>query len=506
MKKEELIARLKQPEWSDLECKRSRKGVSEDAYRTVSAFANTEGGTLVFGVKDSEGELEIAGVDAPDKVQNDFLSALRTGDKLNRRINAEAERFEVEDKVVLVFHIPEASRSEKPVYLRGDIRQCYIRRGAGDEQCLQTEIERFLRDAAAERWDSLTIEYDPDRCFDRRSLAWYRSRYESRPNNRSYAEVDDNEFLFQLGLIRETPHGRLPTHAAVLLFGSDGYLRGMMPRPAADCQRFGFAFGENPPGVRWLDRVIMESNIVQAWLSFLEWYMKFASVPFRLDPATMERNDTPADFIAFREAFVNVLCHQDYQDHTRKPEIRRFSDRTIFWNPGDAFATGDLLAPGPKEVRNPTIAVAFRRIGFSENAGWGLNDVISQWTGLGYVRPVIRNVKASKEFELTLIAATPPVSSGRIRSGDTGEQVTEQVTEQVRRLLGVVAGEEMNGREVMAALRLRHRPTFLYEYLQPALRIKIIEMTQPDSPKSPTQKYRLTAKGRALLESSGSSK
>ena len=53
MTKEELVARLKKPEWSDLECKRSRNGVSEDAYRTVSAFSNTEGGSLVFGVKDS---------------------------------------------------------------------------------------------------------------------------------------------------------------------------------------------------------------------------------------------------------------------------------------------------------------------------------------------------------------------------------------------------------------------------------------------------------------------
>ncbi len=55
MLKEELIANLKNSEWSDFECKKSQHGVSEDAYRTVSAFANTSGGTLVFGVKDSHG-------------------------------------------------------------------------------------------------------------------------------------------------------------------------------------------------------------------------------------------------------------------------------------------------------------------------------------------------------------------------------------------------------------------------------------------------------------------
>ncbi|MFZ4526491.1 MAG: ATP-binding protein [Chlorobium sp.] len=56
--------------------------------------------------------------------------------------------------------------------------------------------------------------------------------------------------------------------------------------------------------------------------------------------------------------------------------MRHFTDRTIFWNPGDAFAKGNLLEPGPKEVRNPNIAIAFRRIGLCKNAGWGLSDVI----------------------------------------------------------------------------------------------------------------------------------
>lgn len=227
---------------------------------------------LIFGVQDRHGVLEIVGVQKSDKVQNDFLSALRTGDKLNHIIHVKEERFDLDGKTILVFYIPESRRSEKPVYLKGDIRLSYIRRGAGDEKCTPSEIERFLRDAAAERFDSIT----------------------------------------------------------------------------------------------------------------------------------MERDDTPPDFVAFRETFINILCHQDYQDHTRKPEIRHFTDCTIFWNPGDAFATGNLLEPGPKEVRNPGIVMAFRRIGLSENAGWGLNDVIANWKKLGYDQPVIENCKANKYFRVTL--------------------------------------------------------------------------------------------------------
>ena len=73
------------------------------------------------------------------------------------------------------------------------------------------------------------------------------------------------------------------------------------------------------------------------------------------------------------------------------------------------------------------------------------------------------------------------------------------VTRQVRNLLDVATGERSRS-QLMAALSLRDRMNFSNQYLEPALDAGLLEMTQPDSPRSPTQKYRLTAKGRALLE------
>ena len=70
------------------------------------------------------------------------------------------------------------------------------------------------------------------------------------------------------------------------------------------------------------------------------------------------------------------------------------------------------------------------------------------------------------------------------------------LSDAVRRLLLVLDGEMTRGR-IMSALKLKNRSSFLEFYLSPALRIGFIEMTQPDSPRSPTQKYRLTAKGLA---------
>jgi len=54
-------------------------------------------------------------------------------------------------------------------------------------------------------------------------------------------------------------------------------------------------------------------------------------------------------------------------------------------------------------------------------------------------------------------------------------------------------------KDLLGTLNLSHRPTFIQNYLQPSLEAGLVEMTQPDSPRSPTQKYRLTDKGRQWL-------
>jgi len=80
------------------------------------------------------------------------------------------------------------------------------------------------------------------------------------------------------------------------------------------------------------------------------------------------------------------------------------------------------------------------------------------------------------------------------------EEQVEQVTEQVRRLLISLRKEPLRTNDAMRCLGLSHRPTFLYDSLRPAIQTGFVEMTQPDSPRSPTQKYRLTERGRSYLQ------
>ena len=403
MNQDQLIELLKAHEWKDIEFKEARREVPRSAYETVSAFANTEGGHLVFGVRKNDDEFKVIGVLDVDKVQNDFLSALRQRDKISVILDVKESLHEHEGSHLLVFYVPEARRTDKPVYLNGDIRRSFIRKGGCDVRCSEEERNRFLIDAATERYDCQPVDLSLNNCFDEESIRWYRGNYEGRPGNRSYADLSDIDFLAQFGLLIEQGGHRKPSRAAILLFGSDAALRQLLPRPVVDCQKFSLSRDEAETGERWADRVVVEENLIIAWKKLISWYEKLTDKPFRVDPNTLQREDTAPDYRAYREAIVNLLIHQDYSDHTRKAEIRHYLDQTVFWNPGDAFATEtDLLEPGEKEVRNPRIVTAFRRIGLSEHAGWGLRDVFSNWQRLGYVPPQLRNDKARKAFELTL--------------------------------------------------------------------------------------------------------
>jgi DNA-binding HxlR family transcriptional regulator len=77
---------------------------------------------------------------------------------------------------------------------------------------------------------------------------------------------------------------------------------------------------------------------------------------------------------------------------------------------------------------------------------------------------------------------------------------TDHVTDQVAALIRAIGSGELGSNDLMQALGLSHRPTFRNNYLNPAMEDEWIERTQPDSPRSPTQRYRLTDKGHRWLQ------
>lgn len=402
MDREELLRRLQSIEWGDLEFKEATWAVPKDALSTVSAFANTSGGYLIFGVKQTNGTFSVAGVIDADKMQNDFLSQVRDDKKISAFLPIDGKPHSFDEGMVLAFYIPEAPRQQKPVYLDGNPKKSYIRRGGRDDTCTGDELLRFIRDAADTRFDSEPLDVDISRCFDEESVRWYRARFAASNPGKDSA-VDDATFLRNWGFLVERGGVLRATRAAILVLGSGEYVRQVLPRMVADVQLYRNTRAGYDSAVRWIDRLTLEDNLIKAWQATVDFYFRHSERPFAVDVATLRRDDDPPDYISFREAAINLLIHQDFGDTTRVPVIRFFRNETEFFNPGDAFSSSDqLLDPGDKEVRNPSIVNAFRRIGLSDQGGTGVRAIFDSWRRLGYLPPEIDNQKAEKSFRLRL--------------------------------------------------------------------------------------------------------
>ena len=145
----------------------------------------------------------------------------------------------------------------------------------------------------------------------------------------------------------------------------------------------------------------------------------------------------------------------------------------------DNMTEADLLqqiAHGKTNRRNPTLSEhAFRLLPYR---GMGSSN---QFTAR-VQRPQAQLDEAGEQ-------ATAPVIG----------QVTDPVDDPVVRLLQTLTAGPLAPSEIQQRLELKHRPTFRANYLRPALALHWIEPTLPDKPNSRLQQYRLTEKGRSLL-------
>lgn len=405
LSRSELLGRIKAYEWTDIEVKAAQHEVPRGAYETISAFANTSGGHLVLGVQQNVDQFEIVGVVAIDKVQNDLLSAIRSREKISYQIATNDDVIETETGRLLVFYIPEAPRQHKPVYLNGDIRRSFIRRGACDQKCNEDDIRRFLRAAGGPSFESETVDLDLGASVDTSTLGRYRQRFQAQHPGHACNEFDNDHFLENWALAAVVDGKLRPTRAAILLFGTGAALRTMMPRPLVDCRWADYAWDAPAPERRWLDRLVCEENLWTCWEQLADRYAQNAIKPFAIEMRTMERQERPEDFISFREAAINLLIHQDFEETTRPGTIAFHPDRVVFENPGTARVNkADLLEPGAKDVRNPIIVSMFRRVGLSEQAGTGISAIFSDWRRRGRVPPEIVNDVSSYSFRLSLLA------------------------------------------------------------------------------------------------------
>ena len=259
MDAQELRQLITKPEWADVEVKAAAKQYPKSALDSVSAFANSGGGFLIFGVDENKPN-PIQGVQDVDQVQNAFIGILKDTKKFNHDIRFSADLMELDGKNILVFQIEEALRNEKPIYLNGDMKKTFLRKGGRDDKATDEEIKRMVRDAHLETPDEPLLEIEPETCFDANTIKWYRKVYESR-HNQKYYDLSDLEFLDQFALIKEKDGELLPTMASLLMFGDEKHMHRLLPRFTVDARWHNANLADGTQEQRWSDRRTYECNL-----------------------------------------------------------------------------------------------------------------------------------------------------------------------------------------------------------------------------------------------------
>ena len=195
-----------------------------------------------------------------------------------------------------------------------------------------------------------------------------------------------------------------------------------------------------------------------------------------------ERLELPVN--ALREAVVNAIAHRDYRS-TANVQIYIFQDRVEIVTPGGLPAGMREEDLGSRSVpRNPLLFNMLYRMKLVEQIGSGIRRIHDACLEHGVAEPVI-------QVSTDWVIVTFPRREVAI---------APHVTPHVRRLVAALQGE-MSRVELMDALGLSDRKHFTETYLQPGLGEGLVEMTLPDSPRSRTQRYRLTALGSQVQDS-----
>ena len=172
-----------------------------------------------------------------------------------------------------------------------------------------------------------------------------------------------------------------------------------------------------------------------------------------------------------------IRCNQKRQD---SPLYHEEAVREALVN---ALAKGHISV-----LRNPDIAHALYLRGLMEKAGRGSVLMIRQCQENGLPAPVWHSDPA---LGVTVI----------FNGLEVTPQVTPQATPQASRLITLL-DHEMSAADLMEALHIKDRKHFRDAFLQPSLNGTFVEMTIPEKPSSPLQKYRLTETGRIALKKS----
>ena len=413
---------LRRPEGKTLEFKRDLSS-PQGFLRTVAAFANTAGGTIVIGVADRTRDLR--GVGDPLDLQERAASLI--SDSIQPRLLPDLEVIGFRDRQLLAVRVyPSPSR---PHFIKRAGRRSgtYVRVGSTNRQADAQMIAEMQRFAIGESFDQWPMPEVNSEALD------FRVASESFAPVRKLRRGN----LETLRLLTRHQGRLVPTVGGILLFGRER----LDHFPDAWIQAGRFA-GTDKATI--LDHVRLDMHPVRALeeaVAFVEKHSMRGAVIGRV--RRRDRWSLPP--VAVREAIVNAVVHTDYSQRGAPIRISIFDDRMEVENPGllpFGLSLEDLPL-GVSKLRNRVLGRVFHELGLVEQWGSGVQRMISACRDDGLAAPVWEEIG----FRVRVTLRAEVVRPAKLDPKD-------------RTILDLLKGREGHGtRDIAEAIGLTTRST-----------------------------------------------
>jgi len=318
--------------------------------KTLCAFANAQGGTLVIGCDDHGNPV---GLDRPGKLLEDIPNKAR--DVLGIMVDV---NLGTDGETLAVCVEPYST----PISYKGE----YFYRSGSTTQALKgAALDRFLMRKLGVHWDGVPVPGFSLEDLSEDALQHFRERAaESKRIPASDLALKNRPLLEKLKLLKD---GYLK-NAAILLFHAD-------PEKAVTGAFVKIGYFRSETDLRFQDEVHGDLfTQVDRAMDFLLTKYTQALISYR-GVQRVERFPVPEE--ALREALHNALVHREYTVPV-PVQIRVYANKIRIWNPGhlpEDWTVENLVGPHASHPGNPDIANAFFRAGLIEAWGRGMEKI-----------------------------------------------------------------------------------------------------------------------------------
>ena len=426
MTKKEVMGAIKymqkyQTETDKIEAKTAEKGCPQKCYDTISAFANKDGGIIIFGINENNNFKEQDVYNVND-LQKQITSLCTTS--LEPKIRPEFLALTYNGKKLLAVKINELPQKKKPCYYKnvGIHKGSYIRIGDSDEHMTDYEIYNLQSYTDDIKEDLRPIKRAEFEDLNQDKIQQYLEKIKDKKPNLS--KFSDEKILKLNGIIENSTGKIHPTLAGMMVLGE--YPQGYLPQLFIACVVVpGRKLGDvGELGQRFDDNERVEGTIEEMLDKSLAFVRRNIGTMVIIDDDG-KRTDIPHyPMKALREAIANALIHRDYSINTEGSYIylRIFDDRIEILNPGGLYGNNRIENLGTDnilDVRNNTIIRLLEET----------TDIVeNRHTGIATMRDEMKKMNLP-EPEFENLRGTFKVTFRKEKTNETVKNFTENCTD-----------------------------------------------------------------------------